>query len=257
MRTCIIIPMYNEERMAHACLSSVLPYVRDLSNTQLVVVDDGSTDKTSHVLEPFHRENSDVLDVVQHEQNKGYGAALCTGVSYAREHGFDSVIFMDSDLTNHPKYLRALYDKLHEGYEYVKATRYAQGGGTEGVPWKARVFSRVGNIVARFLFGVPLSDCTNGFRAASVSLFDGVTLNENGFAIIMEELYHIASKRPRYAEVPYVLTSRQEGQGTSSFAYTSQTIKRYLSYALSFAFRRLRERVGFTQRTSKDDLSVL
>ncbi len=249
--------MYNEERMTHACLSSILPYVRELSKTQVVIVNDGSTDKTSQALEPFHRDHADVLDVVRHERNQGYGAALRTGIAYAREHGFDSVIFMDSDLTNHPKYLRALYDKLHEGYEYVKATRYAHGGRTEGVPWKARVFSRLGNIVARLLFGVPLSDCTNGFRAVRVSLYDGISLQENGFAIIMEELYHIASKRPRYAEVPYVLTSRKAGQGTSSFAYTPQTIKRYLSYALHFASRRLRERFNPSQRTSKSDMSML
>lgn len=249
--------MYNEERMAHACLSSVLPYVRDLPDTKVVIVDDGSTDGTLQGLEPFCRDHTDVLDVVRHEHNKGYGAALCSGVAYAREHGFDAVMFMDSDLTNHPKYLRALYDKLHEGYEYVKATRYAQGGGTEGVPWKARVFSRLGNIVARLLFGVPLSDCTNGFRAARVSLFDDVSLQEKGFAIIMEELYHIASKRPRYAEVPYVLTSRQEGQGTSSFAYTPQTIKLYLSYALKFAYGRLLARIDLAQRSSKDDVPML
>jgi dolichol-phosphate mannosyltransferase len=257
MKTCIIIPMFNEERMAEKCLQSVLPYVHKLPDTRVVVVDDGSSDKTASLVEPYSMTKDSLLDFVRHPENLGYGAALQTGVRHAQSHRFDYVLFMDSDLTNHPKYLVDFINKIEEGHEYIKATRYSLGGGVDGVPRSSWLFSRVGNIVARILFGIPLSDSTNGFRAVRTSLFDGLDLQENGFAIIMEELYHIAAKRPRFAEIPYILTSRGAEEGTSSFAYTPLTIKTYLSYALKRARDRAFGRSKVVECSSSDNVPML
>ncbi len=233
MRLAIIIPMYNEQEVAAESLVTILPFVRELPDTTFVIVDDGSKDATASIVSRFIQKEAVIpIELLRHENNQGYGAALRTGIRYAQTREFDYVLFMDSDLTNHPKYLKLFYTKIAEGADYIKATRYRKGGGMDGVPWKGRAFSRVGNLIAQALFRTPLSDITNGFRAVKVDLYKDVELEESGFAIIMEELYRLKPRIKKYAEVPYILTSRASDQGKSHFHYNFQTMLTYLSYAV-------------------------
>lgn len=234
MKTCIIVPMYNEENIAKLSLTTIMSYVRQLPDTfTVIVVNDGSKDNTEIILRGLFPEYShDQYKVITHPVNRGYGMALKTGISFAIGENYDYVVFMDSDLTNHPKYLKDFYAKMVEGYDYIKACRYASGAGVIGVPWYRRLISLWGNRVARLLFGLPLHDLTNGFRAVKTAILDKIELTENGFAIIMEELYLSKPLVRSYAEVPYVLTSRAEGQGKTHFTYDVKTYFAYLKYAI-------------------------
>ncbi len=233
MSVCIIIPMYNEQEVAAESLATILPFVRELPDTTLVIVDDGSIDETANIVRRYISEEGVAsIELLQHDRNQGYGAASRTGIAFALARQFDYVLFMDSDLTNHPKYLKLFYEKMAGGADYIKATRYRKGGGMDGVPLKGRVFSRVGNLLAQILFRVPLTDITNGFRAVRTNLYRGVDLAESGFAIIMEEQYRLKSKIKRYADIPYILTSRASDQGKSHFNYNFQTMLTYLKYAI-------------------------
>ena len=82
-------------------------------------------------------------------------------------------------------------DKMYVGYDYIKATRYGKGGSVTGVSWKSRCLSIVGNYIAKFLYKLPLTDLTNGFRAVKLNIYKEMDLKEPGFAIIMEELYYV------------------------------------------------------------------
>ncbi len=239
LRVCVIIPMYNEEAIAKTSVETILPYLKTLPYpTTLLIVNDGSKDKTAEIVmtEVERVEDARRLTMVSHDRNLGYGAGLRTGMHYAIDHGYDYALFMDSDLTNHPKYLTLFYSKMAEGCDYIKATRYRKGGGMEGVPFKRRMFSRVGNMVGRFLFQLPLSDVTNGFRAVHTDILRKLDLKENGFAIIMEELYQVKPYVKKFGEVPYVLTQRNIGQGQTHFSYTLGMIWRYLFFALKSIF---------------------
>jgi dolichol-phosphate mannosyltransferase len=146
---------------------------------------------------------------------------------------------MDSDLTNDPAYLADFAARMADGVDVIKASRYVPGGGVEGVPvWHAR-FSRLGNVVARLLFGLPVRDCTNGFRAVRTELLASVDLEENGFAVIMEELHRLRLLARGYAEVPIVLTSRAGELRPSSFSFGPGAMARYLKYPLLSARERL------------------
>lgn len=233
MRACVIIPMHNEEKIVRESIRMILAYVKQLPpEVKLAVVDDGSKDRTRILLEECQKENLDQLILIFHPQNKGYGAALRTGIAFAIEKNFDYAVFMDSDLTNHPKYLRDFYNKMIEGYDYIKANRYACNAGVIGVPWSRRIVSLLGNKVARLLFGLPLHDLTNGFRAVKVSILGKIKLTENGFAIIMEELSLVKPLARSFAEIPYVLTSRTKDQGKTHFTYDVKTYFAYLKYAI-------------------------
>jgi dolichol-phosphate mannosyltransferase len=122
-----------------------------------------------------------------------------------------------------------------DGVDYIKATRYGKSAGVAGVPWHRRLVSLLGNAVARQLFGLPIHDLTNGFRAVRTSILAQLALTENGFAVIMEELCQAKPLARSYAEVPYVLTSRAAGQGRTHFTYDLKTYAGYLRYALKSA----------------------
>jgi dolichol-phosphate mannosyltransferase len=234
MKVCIVVPMYNEEAVARESIETILQYARTLpSVATLVVVNDGSKDNTASIIQKAMNEFvAEDFVLLSHSANQGYGAALRTGIRYAIESEFDYVLFMDSDLTNHPKYLADFYNKMLEGWDYIKTTRYGKGGSTAGVPRKHRLISTVGNALAQRLYGLPLTDITNGFRAVKVALFKNMDLKENDFAIILEELYRAKSLTHSFTEIPYILTSRREGLGTSHFSYTPKTCLRYLRYAV-------------------------
>ena len=137
---------------------------------------------------------------------------------------------MDSDLTNDPADLPKFVQKMQEGYEVIKATRYSCGGGVSGVPFYRIAISFVGNYVAHLLFRLPLHDCTNGFRAVRVRLLLQARLSETRFPIIMEELYWLKALGTRFAEVPVTLTNRAAKLRCTAFSYHPRVFYEYLKY---------------------------
>jgi len=238
IRLCIVVPMYNEQGVAVNNLVTIINYVRKLPcETAVLVVDDGSTDRTNEfVLELVREQKDKLLCLISHECNKGYGAANRTGGQYAIAHGYEYVLFMDSDLTNHPKFLKDFYAKMTEGWDYIKASRYMKGGEVVGVSWKRRLVSIAGNTLARLAYRIPLTDFTNGYRAIRTRLFSKIKLNENGFAIILEELTKAKHWTCSFCEIPYVLTVRQKGQGATHFSYNLVTYWRYLKFLIQAFF---------------------
>jgi len=238
---CVIVPMYNEEASAEACARQVAAVLeRQPERTALIVVNDGSTDATGEILE---RMGSCLarLVVVNHRENQGYGAALRTGVRYAAREQFDYALFMDSDLTNNPEDIPRFAAKMRQGFDVIKATRYSLGGCVEGVPAYRVLISALGNCLARRLYGLPIHDCTNGFRAIRVSLLTRMNLRENKFSVIMEELYWAKFLTHSFAEVPVTLTDRKGWQRATSFSYKPASFYRYLKYPVrAFLGRRPR-----------------
>ena len=195
----------------------------------LIAVNDGSGDRTG---EYSCIEQSSQLIVVNHSRNRGYGAALRSGVEEASRNGYDYVLFMDSDLTNDPRDIPRFVEKMDQGMDVIKATRYSLGGAVSGVPRYRLLISVAGNRIARLLYRLPIHDCTNGFRAAKVSLLIQMKLNENRFPIIMEELYWAKFLAKSFAEVPVVLTNRTGQQRKTSFVYSPKIFYDYLKYPL-------------------------
>jgi len=229
---CIVVPMYNEEQGAEECVRVLcqtlvsFPY-----RTALLAINDGSGDGTGEILSRLTQEYTQLI-VVRHEKNAGYGGAVRTGIQKAAEMNFDYALFMDSDLTNDPKYITAFVEKMLAGIDVIKASRYIRGGRAVGVPFFRVVISVVGNTMVRFMFGLPIADCTNGFLAMKVDILKQMPLTERGFAVIMEELYYAKFLAKTFAEVPYTLTARSGTVRRSSFYYRPKVFYQYLKYAV-------------------------
>lgn len=224
--------MYNEEAGAEACVRAVSSVLDRIGrDAMLLVVEDGSRDATASILDGLVASCPRLL-VHHHPENRGYGAALQTGARVAHEQGCEYVLYMDSDLTNSPEDIPRFVALMDEGVDVIKATRYSRGGRADGVPFRRWIVSAVGNLVARWLFRLPIHDCTNGFRAVRTSLLVRMRLTEQRFPIIMEELYWCRFLARSYAEVPVTLTNRTSEQRPTSFTYRPSVFWRYLRYPL-------------------------
>lgn len=232
-KLAVIIPMFNEEMNAERCVREVCNVIdAALPQSKLFVVNDGSSDRTHEILQRLSKEISR-FEFISHPKNAGYGASLITGAKQAFEKGYEFGLFMDSDLTNDPNLIPVFNSVIQENKcDLVKASRYIGSGRMVNVPLYHQVVTIFGNKIASFLFGMGIKDCTNGFRAVRLSLLVDLKFIENGFPVIMEELYHLKRKHARAVEIPYTLTARTKDQGASKFRYKPSLFYKYLKYSL-------------------------
>lgn len=231
----VIIPMYNEEKVANRCIEKVLKQLkRESIKSILIVVNDGSYDKTFKILEEWKKNEKKLLHIVHHKVNKGYGGAIQTGINEAIKLGYYYTLTMDSDLTNDPKFIHDFIKAGDMDTDCIKASRYIKGSRVINVPLYRVFISFVGNKMANKLFNVGITDCTNGFRMVKVSKLKGIKFKENDFSIILEELYYLKKKKATFFEIPNTLTARHNS--TSHFSYKPEIFYNYFKYALKALF---------------------
>jgi len=143
----IIVPAWREEKGLPIVLNKVFQVIND--TYEVIVVDDGSDDKTSEVASKFP------VILIRHEVNKGKGEALKTGIRHAAG---KNIIWIDSDDTYPTEKIPDIANALSEGVDLVYASRIA---GRDKIP----AFNRVGNFVFRLLIrGIygfkPYDPCT-------------------------------------------------------------------------------------------------
>jgi glycosyltransferase involved in cell wall biosynthesis len=130
----VVIPAYNEEdgiaEIVHRVLNVKEALLKSgIADLELLVVDDGSKDRTSEIASQIPGAN-----IIKHPVNKGYGAALKTGFSCASG---ELIGFLDADGTYPPEYFPALVDKINEGYDLVIGSRMA--GAASEMPATRRI----------------------------------------------------------------------------------------------------------------------
>jgi dolichol-phosphate mannosyltransferase len=230
----ICIPMYNEAVDAAACIVEVMKYIGTIPAIQLIIINDGSSDSTLSILEAQQKKFHGKFTIISHQTNRGYGAAIQTGVHSAAKVGAEYVLFMDADLTNHPRFLKNFVAKIPDGYDCVKASRYIHGGGMVGVPLYRQLFSTYGNKLVNLCFRMHLHDYTNGFRMLRVAAAKKIMYTKNDFSLLLEEMYYLKKMNARCCEIPHVLTNRVAS--SSHFVYSFKLFQNYL-YFMSLALR--------------------
>ena len=205
----VLLPMYNEEKSAEPTINLVTKRMkRDNIPHEILVVNDGSIDKTGEVLKGVRKRNKQVR-VITHGTNIGLGGALETGFKNART---DLIVTMDADLTQDPIHIAEMLREIENGHDMIIASRYAKGGGMSGVPLHRVFVSRFANIAFAVLFGIPVRDMTSGFRCYKRSMLRGITVKDKGFASQLEILVKYNKKNPKIKEIPFVLVSRTTGE---------------------------------------------
>src|SRR5262249_17359358 len=136
---------------------------------EIVVVDDGSSDRTWGILQDLQKRISDVRPI-QNGDTHGFGRAVAQGLN---EMTGDAVVIMMADESDDCRDVVRYWQTLNQGWECVFGSRFLQGGGTIDYPWFKLVLNRIANFVIRILFRISLNDTTNAFKAYRTTVIDG------------------------------------------------------------------------------------
>lgn len=162
MLVSVVVPVFNEATGVERTMTELLRARSRLADaSEILVVDDGSTDATPGILRRF----SDIT-VIRHAENRGYGAALKTGIRAARG---DVLAIMDADGTYPAGDLPRLLLELTDGVGMVVGVR---SGGAEAFPPLRRPGKAIVSALAAFLVGRRIPDLNSGMRVMRRSLVE-------------------------------------------------------------------------------------
>jgi glycosyltransferase involved in cell wall biosynthesis len=155
----VVIAAFNEAESIAEVLHAVPSSVCGLP-VDVLVIDDGSADQTSGVVERY----SDRVRLARLERNCGHGVALRLGYRLAAEHGADYVVTLDADLQWHPREMPVVLPPLLAGKaDLVIGSRVL--GGAETDDWLRHAGVRVFAVLVSLLTGLKITDTSSGYRA--------------------------------------------------------------------------------------------
>jgi len=200
---CIVIPAFN----AAATIADVVEETRALG-FPLLVVDDGSTDGTAERISGLD------VRVQRHSVNRGKGAALRTGFSWALENGFTAVVTLDSDGQHDPTAIPRLVAAAREReFDILIASRSSQFAKMAGL---RNSWNRFGVWCVKKKTGFEITDSQSGFRYYSARLLRSVTLTASGYEMEMEVLMKAWRAGFSIGSLP-VAARVADGRSTSHF----------------------------------------
>lgn len=181
-RVCVIIPTYNSSRTLRKVVEDVAEHT-----SGIIVVNDGSTDDTTGILEQLPG-----IAIVSYPVNKGKGWAIRQGFIKALELGYDYAITIDSDGQHFAKDLPAFLDNMqrHPGAVIIGARNMQQ----ESVPGKSSFGNRFSNFWFRVETGIKLPDTQSGYRLYPISLMKDMHFFTKKYEFEIEVLVRVAWK---------------------------------------------------------------
>ncbi len=186
----IIIPAYNEEKRLSSSLDKISRYfnTKDLEY-EVIVVDDGSTDRTVDIARESGLARSGKLSVISNGENRGKGFSVKSGILASLG---EYVLFTDADLSTPITEFDKLWSMLDQGYDVVMASRSIEGSVLKvRQPWYRQTMGRVFNLFVKTFLFADHNDTQCGFK-----LFKGNAAREiakkmevNGFCFDVEMIY--------------------------------------------------------------------
>jgi dolichyl-phosphate beta-glucosyltransferase len=222
----IVIPAYEEEDRLGATLRQILAFIEaEKLSAELIIVDDGSGDKTAAVGEEVCAEFPDIQSIViRYEENRGKGFAVKTGLLASQA---DIAIFSDADLSTPIEELHKLIEPIQNGeYDVAFGSRALDRSliGTHQ-PWRREQGGRVMNLIIKTMSGLKFLDTQCGFKAFNMKKFrpllDLMTIDRFGFDV--EFLFVADYHKLRLKEIP-VRWNNVEGSKVNVFRDTRRMI---------------------------------
>ena len=207
LRLSVIIPAFNEAATLPTVVHEVLALPLDL---EVIVIDDGSRDRTGCVARELERRNARVR-LIAHARNRGKGAAVRTGLRAARG---AVVVIQDADLEYEPRDIVRMLARLEEsGADAVYGSRWLLAGNRAASP-AHRLGNRFLAWLVRTLYRVPLTDEATAYKMGRRSVLLGLLLRESGFGFCAEVTAKLLRAGSRIEEVPvsYCPRSAREGK---------------------------------------------
>ena len=221
----IIIPVFNEEKTIAEMFKRVVEVnILDIEK-QIIIVDDGSTDKTDKILSGLPKESN--VKIINHLKNQGKGAAVRTGIKNALG---DYIVIQDADLEYNPKDIEKLVRPVLEGKSKVvygtRLKRLPSFSKEERTP--QFMLHYIGNkflsLLTSILYGQWLTDMETCYKLFPKKAIEGVNLRSRRFDFEPEITAKILKDGYRILEVPITTNPRGYDQGKKLNAVKDGTI---------------------------------
>lgn len=210
----IVVPAYNEEANITEMVSEWYPIIEQYNGNQksrLVIINDGSKDKTLEVLHKLAKARP-LLDVVD-KDNSGHGATVLYGYNYALRHGANYIFQTDSDGQTRPDEFHQFW-KLRKDYDLVIGHRNNREDG-----FVRYVVTKVLKYTVKAELGVTITDANTPFRLMSreslSECIEYVPKNFNLSNVILSVIYHRKNLKIKY--IPITFRPRQGGINSINF----------------------------------------
>ena len=214
-RQLVCIPTYNEAANILRLIEQVHEAAPDC---EVLVIDDASPDGTGDLVRDRMLKDAR-LEVMARPGKLGLGTAYMAGFAYGLQHGYTSVLTMDSDFSHPPDRIPALLGEVVRGAHLSVGSRYIPGGAITGWGPGRRVLSATANFVARQVLRLRTHDCTGGFRCYSLRALQFLVtqpLRSSGYSALIELLTRCERAGLTIVEVPITFTDRTMGDSKIS-----------------------------------------
>lgn len=193
----VIIPTFNESTK----IKRVVERISKDKVTEILVVDDGSTDGCCDSLESLG------ASVLRHKERQGIGVAVRNGLKYALEHNYEIIVVLAGNDKDEPKEIPDLVEPIINGEaDFVQGSRYLDGGRFGKMPRHRLIFTKLYSFCLSMLTGVKVTDGTNGFRAYKADILKDERIDIFQDWLIDNMEYYLSIKVVqlgyRYKEVP-------------------------------------------------------
>jgi glycosyltransferase involved in cell wall biosynthesis len=209
------LPAYNEEKYIGSIILRAKQYA-----DEVIVVDDGSTDRTTAVAELTG------AMVIRHENNQGVGVAIRAMLAQARARDADILVTLDADYQHNPDEIPSLIEAVQAGHDVVIGSRHLQ---RHMIPRYRRMGQKILGGLTNFVSRENITDTESGFRAYSRRAIEELELKEPGFAVCSEIIKVAAAKKLGIIEVPISVSYTGDGSTLHPVSHGVGVFKRLLA----------------------------
>ena len=233
MKILATLPTYNESGNIESLIGEILALGPEY---ETLVIDDNSPDGTWRIVKEMAETNPRV-HLLHRTNERGRGTAGLAGFRWARDAGADAVIEMDADFSHHPRFIPSLVQPVREGRaDVVIGSRLVAGGSETGRHVARTVITRAANLYIQLVLGLPIRDCTSGFRVFSRRALEALpweNMTCRGPEIVQEVLSEARRAGLKFAELPILFEPRRAGEST----FNAKIMVRSFAYVLKLRFR--------------------
>ena len=183
----ILLPVYNEGTV----VASVIQAIQKEGWNNILVIDDGSTDKT------YQEASATGAKVLRHTLNRGKGAAIKTGLEAAKKLGADIVVTLDGDGQHNPKDIKIMVEEIEKGHDVVLGIRDFR---KRHIPRYKAMANHIGNALTWMFYGLWVSDSQSGFRAYNKKAIKLIQTNNDRYEFESEIVREIARNHLKWTE---------------------------------------------------------
>jgi dolichol-phosphate mannosyltransferase len=167
----VVIPARDEEESLPPTIAGLTAHLeREGVPHEIVVVDDGSRDRTWEVLQELKARHPALSPTRNASGAHGFGRAVVWGLDHSRG---DAVVVMMADASDAPEDAVTYWRLLNQGYDCAFGSRFVAGGSVHDYPRIKLLVNRLANLLVRIGFNIPLNDTTNAFKAYRRTVIDG------------------------------------------------------------------------------------